>query len=288
MIGALEVGGTHVSAGLVDPTTWSVSGEVLRMALDAHADTGQLLGVFAEAARQVSAPLGAVWGVGMPDPFDYPDGVGRFHSVDKFEALNGVDVGAGLFGRIRPTPRAISFVNDAEAFLLGEWVRHGAPLGENWAALTLGTGVGSGSLVDGKLITSGYDVPPGGRVHQLLVDGQPLETVMSRRALMRAYVEAGGDPLDVREIAALARSGDGRAETVLTSALARLGSTVAPWLAHFDTVVLGGSMTRSWDVLGPPFGAALSAGGASVRFIVTDDVEASALIGAAWHAVHPR
>ncbi len=72
---------------------------------------------------------------------------------------------------------------------------------------------------------------------------------------------------------------------MLGTALGRLGTAVVPWLRHFDTVVLGGSMTRSWDVLGPPFESALAASGVTPRFLIADDVEAAALIGAARHAV---
>jgi glucokinase len=284
LIPALEVGGTHVSAGLVDSDSWSLSAGVLRLELDARADADALLDLLAQAGTHLAAPAYAVWGVGMPDPFDYAAGIGRFHSVAKFEALDGVDVRAGLLARLDPPASDIRFVNDAEAFLLGEWVVRGAPATARWAALTLGTGVGSGSLVDGELTRTGPDIPPGGRVHLLEVDGRPLEDVMSRRALMRAYRLRTGVDLDVREISEHARDGEDRACEVITVALSALGAAVAPWLRNFDTVVLGGSMTRSWDVLGPPFVEALATRGVEPDFVLSADVEASALIGAAYHA----
>jgi len=152
----------------------------------------------------------------------------------------------------------------------------------------LGTGVGSGSLVGGRVVSEGPDFPPGGRAHRLLVDGRPLEDVMSRRALIRAYRLRSGEEIDVREISERARAGDATASAVITEALAKLGLALAPWLSHFDVVVLGGSMTKSWDVMGPPFVGALRAAGLSPEVIVADGVEASALIGAAWSVSQAR
>jgi glucokinase len=279
---ALEIGGTHVSAGVVDDRSWSIRGEVLRTEIDSHADAAELLAVFAAAANRIEAPPGAIWGVAMPDPFDYARGVGRFHSVDKFESLDGVNLRTGLLERIFVPAADIRFVPDAEAFLLGEWAIRGAPSDQSWAAVTLGTGVGSGSLVNGRLVASGYGIPPGGRAHRLTVDGQPLEEVMSRRALMRAYrALTGRDGVDVREISALARGGDAAADSVLAAALGQLGAVLSTWLANFDVVVVGGSMTKSWDVLGPPFVQALHSHGATPVVVIAQDVEAAALVGAA-------
>ena len=289
LLPALEVGGTHVSCGLVDGQTWTLPNPPARLALDAHGSTSELLEAFATVAGQIAASAGAIWGVGMPDPFDYEAGIGRFHSVGKFESLANVDVRAALIDRITPRPGDVRFLNDAEAFLLGEWTVRGAPTHEKWAAVTLGTGVGSASLVDGELVRTGYPIPPGGRAHRLTVDGAPLEDVMSRRALIRSYFDATGrEGVDVRELSALARNGDPAASSVISTALRSLGVALAPWLAEFDVVILGGSMTRSWDVLGPPFEAALRQHGATARLMSANDVDGSALIGAARHAVSDR
>jgi glucokinase len=101
---------------------------------------------------------------------------------------------------------------------------------------------------------------------------------------MAAYHAASGAELDVRELTALARCGDATARGVIDHALAALGDAVAPWLSHFETVVMGGSMTGSWDVIGPPFLAALGARSVTPNLLFAGDVEASALIGAAYHA----
>jgi glucokinase len=165
-----------------------------------------------------------------------------------------VDVGAALRERLRPRSGGVAFLNDADAFVLGEWTAGAASGAHRCVGITLGTGIGSGWLVDGHVTDPGN--PPGGRAHRLLVGGQPLEDAVSRRAIRRAFAEAGGDAdADVREITEAARNDDSRAERVLRHSFQALGAALAPVIAEFhaDLVVIGGSMSRSWDMFGPWF-----------------------------------
>ena len=291
MIPVLEVGGTHVSAALVSPDGWTVA-DAVRLPLDADAPADDLLATFLAAARAVAAPANATWGVAMPDPFDYPAGVALFDAaVGKFGALYGVDVGAVLRSELASDVR---FVNDADAFALGEWTAGAARGFSRVCGLTLGTGVGSGWVVDGAVVDPGY--PRDGRIHHVTLDGVPLEDLMSRRAIRRAYAEAGGaesggleagdsDTADVREIASLARAGDARAVSVLTAALGGLGRAVGGALDGFraDVLVVGGSMAASWDLFEPWFRAGVGASLPTV--VVSADAERSGFVGAAVHAL---
>jgi glucokinase len=275
LVPVLEVGGTHVTAALVEPSRWTVTAEV-RRAVDGDAAAAEILDQFVATARELTVPSGTDWGVAMPDPFDYERGVGRFTGVGKFAALNGVDLRTplelALGGRLR-------FLNDADAFALGEWTAGAAVGAARCVGITLGTGIGSGWLVDGRVVDPGD--PPGGRVHTVTVDGLPLEERVSRRAIRRAFAADGGAPAaDVREITALARGGDERAARVLDAAMGVLGEALAPRLRMFgpDTVVVGGSMSASWDILGPPLRARLRT---AARVVVADEPEDAPLIGAA-------
>jgi glucokinase len=286
----LEVGGTHVTAALVDPDGWQVR-SALRRDVDAQAGADELIAAWAEAAASAGAQPGDRWGVAMPDPFDYLHGIALFDAgVAKFGALHGVDVGAALRSAISPQPDSLAFVNDADAFALGEWTAGAARGARRCAGLTLGTGIGSGWLVDGVVTDPG--TPPGGRIHQMTIDGVPLEDVVSRRAIRRAYATAGGDPaLDVREIAGLARSGDGVARNVLAVAFRALGGVVARCTAAFgaDVLVVGGSMSASWDLLEPWFRAGATSTGGGTTLLpgirVAADPDHAGLIGAAAHAL---
>lgn len=285
-IPVLEVGGTHVSAALIDTGEWAiVPGTLTRRSLDSELSAQALLSAFVAAANALTTPPGACWGVAMPGPFDYAGGIALFEDVGKFDSLRGVDVGAALCRGITPRPQSVSFLNDAEAFLLGEWV-HGAATGyRRCAALTLGTGVGSAFLADGEIVGSGPDVPPDGRAHRLDIDGRPLEDVVSRRAIRAAYRDATGDTsADVREIADRARGGEPVARAVIDTAMGRLGTALAPWFARFgaEVVVVGGSMSASWDLFGPPLTAQLCH---PVDVVVAQDPEHAPLLGAARHAL---
>lgn len=300
----LEIGGTHVTAALVtlrrDPTV----GAAVRLPLDAQASAEHLLESFAAAGRRLGATMRSRWGIALPGPFDYARGIGRYRGVGKFDALDGVDVAGALRQRLGQAVADLAFVNDARAFLLGEDALGVAADEPRVMALTLGTGVGSAFLEHGYLVGSGPRVPPEGRVDLLLHDGAPLEDSFSQRAIRRAYRDEvrrraavadpqpdpeGADVSDVRAIAALARGGDPVARDVLSAAACALGTCIAPWVERFGatTLVIGGSMARSWDVLTSGFRAGLVgvspslAGLPVVRGRRLDDAP---LIGAASHA----
>ena len=259
---------------------WSVPTS-RRRPLDADAGAEHLLGTMLAAAREVNAPAGTTWGVAVPDPFDYEAGVALFDaSVGKFAALHGVDVGAALRSGLEA---GVAFVNDADAFALGEWRAGAGQRVPRLAAITLGTGVGSGWLSDGRVADPGF--PRGGRIHHATVGGRPLEDVMSRRAIRRAFARAGGDPgADVREISEAAGSGDPLAASVLREALTGLGSVVARATAGFgaDLLVVGGSMAASWELFAPWFDDGARVAGAELPPIrVSADAERSGVVGAA-------
>jgi putative membrane protein len=286
----LDVGGTHVTCALVDLASWDVVGRATRLPLDATGAAAGIIDALLEAAAGIAAPAGAVWGVAMPDPFDYATGVALFEGVGKFESLYGHDIRAALLAGLPASPADVAFINDADAFVLGEWL-HGAASGTaRCAGLTLGTGVGSGFVADGQVVDCGPDVPPGGRAHRLQVAGAPLENLMSRRALRRAYASRTGldaeEVPDVAEICARARSGEPAATSTIAHALRTLGAVLAPWIVRFgaDVVVIGGSMAASWDVLEPPFVEGFGSIAEPPRLAVAADADRAPLLGAARRA----
>jgi glucokinase len=289
----LEVGGTHATASEVEPAAWTVRHGGARVKLRGDAPADELLDALARCAGSLPSIGNSTLAVAMPGPFDYAAGIGRFHGVGKFDALDGLDVGSGLLARLSPPPARVVFANDAAAFGLGEWVAgEGRDIGR-LVALTLGTGVGSAFVADGAIVADGPTVPPEGYVYRLDIDGRPLESMVSRRAILARYREAGGaDDVDVRELASRAQDGESRAREAFVGPIAALGTALAPWLTRFgaDMVVVGGAMSRSWSLVG----AALSDGmhradpPVAVPVRKANDPAASTAIGAAWHAVGNR
>ena len=292
----IDVGGTHVTAALVDTPRWrTADGTRHRTPLRGDGSAAEIVRSLATAI-QSSGDIGAsILGVSMPGPFDYDAGIGRFHGVGKFDALNGVDVGAALRSALPVPPARIVFVNDASAFATGEWVAGAARGAGRVVGITLGTGVGSAFLDDGRTVSAGPSVPPSGHAYLLRIDGRPLEDIVSRRAIVAAYQPemARRAGADVDMIARYATDGDVVAQRVLEHAMGALGEALRPWLVRFnaDILVVGGGMTASWELIEPALRAGLFhasspavpawTGGTLVR---SADPEESTLVGAAWQA----
>jgi glucokinase len=282
----LEVGGTHVSAALVRTTDWTVAYST-RHRLNSHGTAAQILDAFRAAACTVPVTGPAVWGIAMPDPFDYPNGIATFRDVGKFDDLYGVDVGAHLRATLPGPPAATEFVNDADAFILGEWTAGAARGFGHCVGITLGTGLGSGWLVDGHITDSAPGIPPLGRARTLIVNGAGLEETMSRRALRRAYAQRTGDAsADVLDISNRARGGEPAAIDTLSFGLRGLGMAMGPAMREFgtDVIVVGGSMAGSWDLFEPWFRDGLDWPDAPPIHLAAD-TDAAAVIGAARDAV---
>ncbi len=260
----LDIGGTHVAAALVDPGSGRVTAGSKRvLPLRSAGTADEILETISACASSVGAIAGANWGVAIPGPFDYARGIGLFSGVGKLESLYGLDVGRVLLDAIDPSPGRLLFLNDANAFLIGEWAA-GAAMGHDRAVgVTLGTGVGSAFLARGTIVETGPSVPPEGRLDLLKIDGQPLEESVSRRAILRRYSTASSGPHpseeDVRDIAVRALAGEAAARAVFVEVMSSLGGALAPWLERFDAsiLVIGGAIAVSWDLVAGPLRAGL-------------------------------
>lgn len=252
----MDVGGTHVTAAKVDLGSRSVvAGQSFREPLNADGSAEEILSALIRCASRLATAPGTHWAIAVPGPFDYESGTARHSAVGKFDALYGVDVRAALSPRL-PGAAGVTFHNDAQAFLAGEWWAGAAQGHDRAVGITLGTGVGSSFLIGGRTLSYGPGVPPEGRVDLLRYAGLPLEETVSRRAILRAHEHAAdGDPgIDVRQIAERARGGDRVAAEVFSHTFRALGMVLGPWIAAFEPtiIVVGGSIAASWDLVSGP------------------------------------
>jgi glucokinase len=293
-VGALDIGGTHVTAALVDVRTWTVvDGSTCRRDIDSGGDADAIAARIAEAATCTGAPDGTPWGIAIPGPFDYRRGIGDFRGVGKFDAFRGVDVGQVLhrFG----VQGMVHFLNDADAFGIGEWTAGAARGCARAIVVTLGTGVGSAFLVDGEAVHTGPGVPPEGRLDLLHIDGRPLERTISRAAIRARYAgDASLPTADVQQIAELARSGDVAALAAVEPPVRALGRVLGPRGAAFaaNVIVVGGAISAAWDVIEGPLrdGMEEAAPGWShgCDLQPAQRVHDAALLGAAWSAARAQ
>lgn len=277
---ALDIGGTHVTAARVDLETARAE-PLVRVDYQPDADRRVLLDAILGSAASVAEPVLDAIGVSVPGPFDYAGGICTIRGVGKLEALYGLDLRSELARACGVEAGRVAFLNDAEAFLLGE-AGYGAARGHSRAiGLTLGTGLGSAFLLDGAIVREGAGVPPDGSLHVLPFRGVPVEELISGRGLLG---RAGGTALGVRELAVAARAGDLRASRAFAGYSADLAEFLHPWLDAFAPTCLavGGSIALAWDLLG----ATLRAAFPEVEVARAERIEVAPLLGAARHVLN--
>jgi len=191
--------------------------------------------------------------------------------------LNGHDLRA-LVQSSSPFP--VSIENDARCFTLAE-ARFGAARNARHVfGITLGTGVGSGVMVDGRLHRGGaYEA---GEVCAIPLRDGKLEDSVSGVGVVRCYEAAGGEEgKSAAELASRAREGDGRAR----DAWASFGRDVAFLcvcalrLIDPDVIVIGGSLAQARDLFDAPLRAFV--GSTPSRIVYSALGPASGVIGAA-------
>lgn len=287
LIGAVDIGGSHAVAALFEMTAQGLV--MIRRVdggLDSQAPPAELLGTITRTIESLEPPPGLDWAIALPGPFDYRRGMGNFEGVGKFQSLGGVDLRAVFAASASTEPERVVFLNDAVAYGIGEWASS-SPRPRRLVCITLGTGVGSAFLENGRAVEDGPEVPPKGWVHLLRIGARPLEATVSTGGIQDAYAAATGSHSSVRAIAEAARRGDAAALRVLQIAMGQLGRALAPWFQRFsaDEVVVGGSISRSWDLIEAPLREGIDValgGGAPVHSLRASRLlDRAPLVGAA-------
>ena len=177
----IDLGGTNIKGALV-----SAEGEILKeCSIPTHVDAGSA--AVAERIGQVIAQLsdgGAIGGVGVgcPGTVDDEAGIVRYAANLRFENF---DLRGALAAH---TALPIRLGNDANAAALGEALFGCGKNAESTIVVTLGTGVGGGVVLGGKLLT-GYTGAASELGHMVLIEnGEPC--TCGRRGCFEAYSSA--------------------------------------------------------------------------------------------------
>lgn len=281
VVGALDIGGTHVAAGRVRLASATVEPDA-RLRLEFTGDT-KLLERILDVARSIATAETRRLGVAVPGPFDYDEGICLV--AHKLPGLYRINLRRELAQAAGLPDHAVSFLNDAEAFLLGEWWAGAARGHARALGVTLGTGLGSAFLEDGRFVQAGPRVPANGALYTLAFHGRPVEQTISRRALLARYGADVDGRLDVQQIADRARAGEERARHVFEGLAADVAEFLAGAIEAFGPtcLVVGGSIARAWDLLEPVLvrGLARYHRLTVARAVNIDDAP---LLGAARHA----
>lgn len=270
----IDLGGTFIKFGLLDsqmkpsglfqlPTPTEGSDAVVRQMVAG--------GLKLMQDHQLTAQDIAAVGIGSPGPINITKGV--VISLPNIPGMNNVPlrdmVAAGL------KLRAV-LENDANAAGLGEYICGAGKGGGDMVLLTLGTGVGGGIIVDGKVLHGLHEM--GAELGHMIVqpDGEPcncgqkgcLERYSSatflaqyatrlikegRPSLLQKPLAAKGE-IDARDIVQASKAGDSLATEVWDRATFYLALGCVNICRIFDPgrIVLAGGMTKAGDDLLTP------------------------------------
>ena len=185
----IDVGGTNIAAGVVDEEYRIIASAKLKTKLGCTAEeTGELLAKAAEEAlRKAGASLDDVKWVGAGSPGAVNRDTGKIDFINNIPQFVGFPLRDYLANRLGK-PAYIE--NDANAAAYGEY-KAGALKGtKNSLAITIGTGIGSGIIIDGK-IYAGANFAGGEMGHMVIVkDGRPC--TCGRRGCWERYSAATG------------------------------------------------------------------------------------------------
>jgi len=148
LFGGVEAGGTKFVC-VVGSGPDDIRGETRFPTSTPAATLGEALRFFREQQAQ-HGPLGAI-GIGSFGPVDLHPASARFGTITSTPKAGWPDTDvAGPFRRELGLP--VAFDTDVNAAALGEW-RFGAARGlDTFIYLTVGTGIGGGGLVNGRLM----------------------------------------------------------------------------------------------------------------------------------------
>lgn len=253
----VDIGGSHITAGLVNIATRTmVSDSLVRNPVNPHAGHDEIIAAWGNAIRQAAFSLGAIpyqVGIAMPGPFDYPNGVSLIKGFNKYESLYGLNVKELLAQFLGIQAADIKLKNDAAAFLQGE-VFGGAARGYAKAAgITLGTGLGSARMVNGDTEEGALNILP-------LHDGIA-EDYISIRWFMKRYHELTGQYANGVKALAEKAGQEEQAAQVFREFSANLALVLQHFMAEEQPgiVVVGGGIANAFDLFYPELKRLLAA-----------------------------
>jgi len=269
----IDLGGTNLKTAILSRDKQLLAKE--SRPTNAGAGPDAVIDAMEASAREVAAAAGAsldsvlAVGVGAPGPLNWQSGI--IYSLTNMPGWSDVPLARILSERLG-TPCFLE--NDANAACYGEYWLGAGQGADNMAVLTLGTGVGGGVVVFGKLLR-GIDGTAAELGHlKVMRDGRPcgcgargcLETYASVTGMTMTAVEgletfrtsrllemSRGDieQLDGKMIFDAAREGDALALWAFRETATWLGIGIASIINYQnpEKVVLCGGMVAAGDML---------------------------------------
>jgi len=267
----VDVGGTNVRMGIVSPDGKVL--EKIQYPIDVSKKASALmeellanLKDLTEKGLKESKQLIGI-GIGIAGAIDMKSGIVK--ESPNIKDLKDFELKEFLEGKI---PHPIIIENDANAFTLGEGWAGAAKGCRHYCGITLGTGVGGGIVVEGKILHGAEGM--GGEVGHMVIDPEGplcgcggrgcLEVYASGTGITRMALEAietgegcgilkwvGGDLQSVtsEKVFEAAHSGDLGAQRVFHEMGRYLGLGLINLIHLFnpEKIVIGGKVSQAWE-----------------------------------------
>jgi len=290
----IDLGGTKIELVVLDDAGCERWRRRVATPQGDYAGTLHAIAALVDEAERVTG-AGARVGIGTPGSPSPRDG--RIRNANS-TCLNGQALQQDLEALLR---RPIRLANDANCLAMSE-AADGAGAGARTVfAAILGTGVGGGIVVDGKLLV-GANAVAGEWGHNPLplpdADDLPLppcycgragciETYLSGPGLAADHLRHGGEPLDAAGVTRRANAGDPACQASLERYEARLARALATVINLLDpeVIVLGGGLSqvaRLYENVPRLWASHVFSDSVCTRLLPALHGDASGVRGAAW------
>jgi fructokinase len=290
----VDLGGTKIEAVALGPG----GAELARRRVPSPQGSARAsIEAVAGLVRDLEAELGEPASVGVALPGTISPDDGRMKNANSVWLIGETldrDLGAAL-------DRPVRLANDADCFALSE-ATDGAGAGAGSVfGVILGTGVGGGIVVEGRLLAGpnaiagewGHNPLPGPADEER--PGPPcycgragcIETFLSGPGLARDHQASASEALDPPAIAARASAGDSACEASLARYEHRLARALASVINVIDpeVIVLGGGLSnleRLYDAVPRLWGEFVFSDRVNTRLLRNAHGDSSGVRGAAW------
>ena len=270
----IDLGGTTMTAGLVNED-YEIVGKITwatRLPRPAEDLEKAMADLCREVAKQNGVDFSEVRyvGIGTPGSVNFTTGfVGYNTNFNYYDWNLGTDLEALLGCKVYVE-------NDANAAAFGEYIAGGAKGYKDAVVITLGTGIGSGIILDGKILR-GFNFAAGEMGHHVIVkDG--IQCTCGRRGCWERYASASAltretkaameqhhdslmwkivsdiDHVNAKTSFDAAEQGDEIAKQVLASWMEYVGCGIANVINTFqpEVICIGGGVSNQGEVLLAP------------------------------------
>lgn len=188
-------------------------------------------------------------GVGVAGIVDTESGTLLYSNNIKWEDVPVAE----LLSRTLPVPIRVS--NNGNCAALGEVVAGAARGYQDAVMLTIGRGVGSGIVLNGKIFESGKNISA--ELGHMVIEENGRQCTCGRQGCLEAYVsvtaiaketeEKLGKAMELKELIALAQEGNVDAAVITECFIRRLGSAVTSIvnIFHPQALIIGGNLAEA-------------------------------------------